>query len=585
MKFLSVIFLFLTSFSFAQLIPANRTTDWVNAGLRNKNIEPDSVINFLNAGADTSGLVDNSVLLHSIINGLNGQPAIVYFPSATYFFNKSILLKSNVILRGESSSNTLFKFDLTSQNDLIRIKGTKLSDTTSLAQNAQKDQNFITVLNASNFQKGDFINLVDNDANLVFSSWALKSTGQIVEIDSISGNQLFLNSTLRRDYSSQNASKITKLNMQKNIGIENIHIQRLDQTTEQTSNIDFEYAYNCWVKCIKSTNCNYAHITTNFSLNLEIFGSYFLDGFSYGSGGKAYGVMLQMGTCEALVRDNIFEHLRHSMILQAGSNGNVLAYNYSKDPFWTGVFLPANSAGDAVLHGNYPYLNLFEGNNVQNIVIDNSHGINGPFNTFFRNHAELYGIFMNTNPASSSQNFVGNVISNTGLALGNYTLEGSNHFEFGNNHKGNCVPSNTENVNQNTLFLTAIPAYYYDNNLWPPIGYPNALTPSTNEAKHRYQNAELTKCTEPEPINSIKKQASIEVKVFPNPSSDFIYIQSNQLLKSATLYDLNGRKIKTENINHQNHQLNLNMLSPGIYLLELIDENAARFTNRLVKME
>ena len=65
-----------------------------------------------------------------------------------------------------------------------------------------------------------------------------------------------------------------------------------------------------------------------------------------------------------------------------------------KDPFWTGTVLPSDAAGDLVLHGNYPYANLFEGNILQNLVVDDSHGLNGPYNTFFRNRADNYGIVM-----------------------------------------------------------------------------------------------------------------------------------------------------------------------------------------------
>jgi hypothetical protein len=95
-----------------------------------------------------------------------------------------------------------------------------------------------------------------------------------------------------------------------------------------------------------------------------------------GGGGKGYGIMVQNTSGDCLIENNIFRHLRHSMILQAGSNGNVFGYNYSIDPYWTEVSLPSNAAGDIVLHGNYVYANLFEGNLGQQIVIDDSHGIN-----------------------------------------------------------------------------------------------------------------------------------------------------------------------------------------------------------------
>lgn len=102
--------------------------------------------------------------------------------------------------------------------------------------------------------------------------------------------------------------------------------------------------------------------------------------------------MIQFTSNECLVQNNVFDYLRHAMILQAGANANVFAYNYSFNPFWTST--PSNSAGDMVLHGNYPYLNLFEQNQGENIIIDNSHGPNGPFNTFLEIAHPLMGSFL-----------------------------------------------------------------------------------------------------------------------------------------------------------------------------------------------
>ena len=79
---------------------------------------------------------------------------------------------------------------------------------------------------------------------------------------------------------------------------------------------------------------------------------------------------------------------------QTGVNGNVIAYNYSIEP--NRSEFPAEASADISLHGHYPFSNLFEGNIVQNIQIDLTHGPNGPFNTFFRNRAELYGIVMSS---------------------------------------------------------------------------------------------------------------------------------------------------------------------------------------------
>ena len=93
------------------------------------------------------------------------------------------------------------------------------------------------------------------------------------------------------------------------------------------------------IQGIESDKCNFAHIDAEYSSNLSISKNYFHDAHNYGSGGKAYGVILHFTSNECKIEDNIFNHLRHSMIVQAGANGNVFStYNYSIDPFWTGVF-------------------------------------------------------------------------------------------------------------------------------------------------------------------------------------------------------------------------------------------------------
>ena len=228
-----------------------------------------------------------------------------------------------------------------------------------------------------------------------------------------------------------------------------LKIKRNDATSGQTSNLFFNYAVNCWVKGVELENCNYAHINLQSSANITLSGNYIHDGFSYGSGGKAYGIVLQFGTSDNLIVDNIVKHLRHSFLLQAAANGNVIAYNYSYDPYWTEGWFPVASAGDVVLHGNYPYANLFEGNIFQNLVIDNSHGINGPYNTFFRNRIESYGIVMNNN-SGDNMNFIANEITGSGLLKGLYTISG-NHTAIGNNIKGslqNGIVSETSLINK-----------------------------------------------------------------------------------------------------------------------------------------
>jgi hypothetical protein len=74
------------------------------------------------------------------------------------------------------------------------------------------------------------------------------------------------------------------------------------------------------------------------------------------------------------------------MTVCEGVNGNVFAFNFSRGQAWTFHGLPNLFQGaDLCLHGRFPYANLFEHNVVEFVYADDSHGANGPYNTFLRN--------------------------------------------------------------------------------------------------------------------------------------------------------------------------------------------------------
>jgi len=72
------------------------------------------------------------------------------------------------------------------------------------------------------------------------------------------------------------------------------------------------------------------------------------------------------------------------------------------------------------------------------------------------------------------------------------------------------------------------------------------------------------------------------VTVFPNPAQDIVKIQSGNNIQSIELYDLRGRLIKTEAVDIQKYEMNINDLSKGIYLLK-IKTNRNTQTVRLMK--
>jgi hypothetical protein len=361
-----------------------KLTDWSGAGAQSSLPSVAKKIMLTDFGGKADNVSDNSVALQNAINSLNGNAGIIEIPAGNFLIKKTISIPSNVVIKGQGSDKTILNFNLNGSGDLFSIQGTATPISVPILSGTTKESKTIKVSNAVNFAVNDYV-LVKQTANsLLASSWAYNYFFQIEKITKINGNEISLEKPLRLDFPVANNPVLQKINPVQHAGIESLKIKRTDASSGQTSNIFFNYAVNCRVKGVELENANYAHITLQSTANTTISGNYLHDAFDYGSGGKGYGVVLQFGAGDNLICDNIAQYLRHSILVQAAANGNVIAYNYSYNPYWTEGWFPSNSAGDVVLHGNYPYSNLFEGNIIQNLVIDNSHGINGPYNTFFQ---------------------------------------------------------------------------------------------------------------------------------------------------------------------------------------------------------
>lgn len=560
-------------FSFSQAIPNERTVNWSLAGLKNGIPNYQNVVSIDDYGGSGDGSTSNSTALSTAISSLNNTPGIILFNEGIYLFDQVIDLPDSVIIRGKGAELTTLRF--TAGGDLIQAKGTIENQEINVVQSAINGQNYLILNMNHGLNPKDFVLLTLNDDTLVTSTWALRSVGQINEIQSVHMDTIFLKSPLRMNYPLSLSPWVKKMNPRKNVGIECMKIVRGSNDNFQSNNILFEYCVESWVKGIESDSCNYAHIAVSKSSNIEIRNSFFHDAYSYGNGGKGYGVMLHMTSGECLVENNIFKQLRHAMILQAGANGNVFGYNYSISPYWTEVSLPPGSAGDMVLHGNYVYANLFEGNIGQNIVIDDSHGKNGPYNTFFRNRAEHYGIFMNNAPASDRQNIVGNEITNTGFTLGLYLLFGTDHFLYGNTVKGTLNPSGTQVLPEASYYHSSQPLFLSDTGPFPAIGTPAIYNNGTNTAKINYLAGMYSYCHADLPPSSVGIPAPGQnnlMMVYPNPSTGVIHVQLNTISdenNSIHIYNVSGELVYSTKLSAKEEILTISALKTGMYLIYL----------------
>ncbi|MGV9004674.1 FG-GAP-like repeat-containing protein [Flavobacterium sp.] len=85
---------------------------------------------------------------------------------------------------------------------------------------------------------------------------------------------------------------------------------------------------------------------------------------------------------------------------------------------------------------------------------------------------------------------------------------------------------------------------------------------------------------------SINNNTNTTFKVYPNPAQNTITIQHNSAalvaLSKAEMYDLNGRLVLEKNmINEQT--IEVQKLATGTYILLLVDTNANRYTQKIIK--
>jgi hypothetical protein len=575
--FCLMLVLFEVSSAISQSIPYERTVDWTIAGIRDTTTVNFTLLDVMENGFTNDGSVANDNVFNSLLNA-HTEPIVVYFPAGTYLFNNPIILSGNVVLRGAGAPSTILKLDLGGSGHGIVAQGSLEMNDTSSIYPVLRNNTQLRVNNPLLFSPDDWVRLIQQDSDLVYSSWGINTVGQIVRINNILGDSLFLDSPIRMDYTSERQPFIRKMKPIRNVGIECLTILRMDNTSpQQSSNIFFENAVNCWVNGVESVNTTFAHIEAKSSSNISITNSYIHDSFEYGGGGRGYGVMLHFTSNECKIYNNIFKHLRHSMILQAGANGNVFAYNHSLEPFWTeaGIF-PSDAAGDMVLHGNYPYANLFEQNDGQNMVIDNSHGANGPYNTFFRNRGSLFGLFF-SDGTSPNQNLVGNEITNTNFPYSsiNYTVQGSGHFIFGNNNKGSITPSGTTNIPDSSYCFYNRPEEIPPS-FWSSIGIPNALGSGSIPATYHYIEGEYfaSACGATSSVSLQETQQNTSPDFFPNPAENALHIPISVGEKMyISIATLDGSIVVHEK--EVSQSIDISHLTPGTYFVALRTQDSS----------
>lgn len=506
-----------TAASYAQ-IPEDRLSNWAEVGTEEHYVfEATHRTTSSELGLDPNGVEDSYAALQTYISEHAGEGVEIFLEAGSYRLSQTLLLTSKLRLIGEGAEQTELILDFNGSGHGLLAQGQIEVPEFPLSAPALKGTSFLLSTAANEVCDREWLLLGDDDAEKVSSEWALGSTAQMVRIEACRGDTIFLSDPLRRNFHPDRQAAVRVVTPLRRIEITQLGLRRVDEADQQWSNIRFDGVTDSRISCLASQYCYFSHIELRHSSRVSVEQCRFDDALDHGGGGRGYGVVLHFSTGQCLIMHNHFNRLRHSMLLQAGANGNVLAYNYSENPYWTDVSLPANAAGDLVLHGNYPYANLMEGNIVQNAVIDASHGINGPGNTFFRNRMERYGLFIDPTTPTDSLILVGNEVTHRLFIYGLWIDSGNGHFQFGNRIKGDLRPGSGAEIDTASLFLPT-PPEVYASDAWPLIGPPRVENELINWPEEvRNLSAESLCLSEPTSL-SRPSRARQAVLFTPNPS-------------------------------------------------------------------
>ena len=391
------------------LIPASRRTVW-NPGIPGGIPNRTRIYTTLSpSGGDDTAAIQNA---------LNNCPfdEVVKLAAGEFNVARTISIGSHRVLRGSGSSGS-------SQTKIRFTGGTEFGgaqvfsigsasypneygDWTRAVSGYKKGSTAITVADASRYQAGEYIYLVQRDTgnpdwlergnstwdkitpNTPGNPWNdFASLGQIGRITSVSGNVLNLESRVHYDFSAACDPYVTRVKASgtptEYAGIEDLYIYRTQRSLSQGGwSIGFYEAAFSWAKNCEVYKGEGRMISMVRAYRCIVQSCFVHHSWNYASGALSYAASIGLYSADNLWENNIFWYFNGGITLE-GCVGNVFAYNYINSTWLDqGDQMAQMSSGGS--HFAWPTANLFEGNYATKFAFDNFHG--NSFNqTFFRN--------------------------------------------------------------------------------------------------------------------------------------------------------------------------------------------------------
>jgi len=400
--------------SIGSIISSERSTDWAgNAGVNFSIPDYNSVAC---TGLFANGTTDDTAKIQTCLNNASPGTAVL-IPAGTYKLDGRLYIDKSIVLRGAGPSQTILKGNGTiymAPNRRASYDNMEpFSSARTINAGLSQGSRTLTLSSVSGLSPGTYVSIYENiEPNPPVDpsgangnncdSWCgdqgkyngsiTHFRGQINKIlkvgpPDLAANQILLERPLYWTLSSGNGPRLRKwtTGMLERAGVENLKITHEGLSPSLTGHsIEMGQTANSWVKNVEVAYLKNYGIALNFSYGNVITQSYIHHGTNY-EGDRAYGINVWQWNSDHYIYNNIFYYLRHSIFFNGGGSGVIVAFNQSSDTHGT-AGATEYVAQDFGYHGAYPFMNLFENNEVFQLSPDNYFGSSG-YTFWFRNNA------------------------------------------------------------------------------------------------------------------------------------------------------------------------------------------------------
>jgi hypothetical protein len=363
--------------------PASCAVDWSQVGVggipaRSTTCATISASTYSNGSSDASSGIQSA--LNSCASG-----DTVLLGAGTFLINSHVTVPANVTLRGAGANQTVLNGKGSGSAPVVLGGGSvAYSGAISISSGATAGSTSLGLSSASGISVGSYL-VVSETNNSAFvtiggtegsctwcDGWSTsgqRARGQIVEVESISGNTVTIAPGLYGAYTNSPTVVPFKA-AAKYAGVEDLQIYANNTGYTNQAYLD-ECAY-CWVKGVEFNYSDGNPIEVDWGYRDEIRDSYISNAYTHEPGSTDSDIFLVLKTSASLVENNILERQHVGIILNWGAAGNVVAYNYSQGNFDASA---TNVLMSGFLHhGAHPEFNLWEGNVGEQLYLDSVWG-------------------------------------------------------------------------------------------------------------------------------------------------------------------------------------------------------------------